>query len=295
MMSNKICAITGATGFLGRNISNKMSTAGWSVLRLQRQEKIGAETANDIIPFKLGAKIDPSHLKGVDLLIHCAYDFSCTDWNKVKEINIEGTKTLFEAALSAGVNTLVYISSMHAFKGCRTMYGKAKLDVEEYVIGHGGIIIRPGTLYIEQDGKLYGGLRGETLQLFETLFRSTPVVPILYSREPTIYTTHIDDLCDLIKEVISRKDLIDKPICAVNMKPMTIKQFLIKIKERQHKKRVFFIPVPWQIPWLLLMLLERINIKLSFRSEAIMGFIDQNPKPDFSMFKLLKTQMRSFD
>ncbi len=293
-MSDKTCAVTGSTGFLGRSITNKMKASGWSVLRLQRQKIIGAETGDAIIPFKLGEKIDSSSLEGVNLLIHCAYDFSLNSWEKIQEININGTKLLFDAANEAKVGLTVFISSMHAFEGCRTLYGKAKLAGEKYVIDHGGIVIRPGTLYIEKDDKLYGGQAGGTLQLFEKLFRITPVIPILYSRKPTIYTSHIDDLCALIEEAVSKKDIIDKPICAVNMTPMTIKQFLIKIKERQHKNKVLFIPVPWRIPWLLLVFLERINIKLSFRSESILGFIDQNPDPDFSPFENLKTRIRSF-
>lgn len=291
-MPKKTCAITGSTGFLGLSIVKKMNAAGWSVVRLQRQKTKEEDTNDTIVPFKLGEEIDPASLSGVSLLVHCAYDISCTDWNKVKEINIEGTKSLLNAARSAGVSQIIYISSMHAFEGCNTMYGKAKLEVEKTVIKHGGIVIRPGTIYIEKDGILYGGQGGGTLHMFEKLFNITPVVPILHSKEPTIYTSHLDDLLALIEEAISTDKVLDAPICAVNEHPHTLKQFLTMIKNRKHQKKVFFIPIPWRLPWLMLILLER--LKLPIRAESILGFFDQNPEPDFSWHKLLRTRFRSF-
>lgn len=256
------------------------------------------KTADDgdekIVFFSMGEEVRTETLMNVDVLIHCAYDFSCKNWQQIEEININGTKRLFDAAVKAKVGLIVFVSSMHAFNGCRTLYGKAKLAGEEYAIRYGGIVIRPGTLYLEEQGKLYGGVGGQTLQSFEKLFSISPVLPILYSKEPTMYTSHIHDLCSLIEEAISINKVIDRPVCAVNEKPLTLKQFLIKIKDRQHNKNVLFIPLPWQIPWALLLFLEKIHIKLPFRSDSILSFFDQNPDPDFSIFEHFKTRIRPF-
>jgi nucleoside-diphosphate-sugar epimerase len=288
------CAVTGATGFLGHHIVQKMKESGWSVKKLQRKKTRVEETDDEIIFFSMGEKVDPESLANVDVLIHCAYDFSCNTWNKIKEININGTKLLFEAAKKANVSRIIFISSMHAFEGCRTMYGQAKLAGEKYTFDHGGIVIRPGTLYINKNDKLYGGQGGETLQFFEKIFRISPVVPILYSKEPTVYTSHLYDFLALIEEAVTIDKVLKNPICAVNERPLTIKQFLTKIKDRQNKKIVLFIPVPWHIPWFLLVLLERMNFKLPFHSESILTFFDQNPHPDFSTFEYFKTTFRSF-
>jgi nucleoside-diphosphate-sugar epimerase len=293
-MSKGTCAVTGATGFLGRHIAQKMKESGWNIKKMQRKKGRGEDTGDEIIFFSLGEKIDPKSMVDVDLLIHCAYDFRYNSWDTIREVNINGTKSLFEAAQKANVALIVFISSMHAFEGCRTMYGRAKLAGEQFTFEHGGVVIRPGTLYLEEHGKLYGGVGGQTLQSFQKLFNISPVLPILYSKKPTMYTSHIHDLCSLIEEAVAVNKVLDKPVCAVNEKPLTLKQFLIKIKDRQNRKNVFFIPLPWQIPWVLLLFLEKMNIKLSFRSESILTFFDQNPKPDFSTFEYLKTRIRSF-
>jgi nucleoside-diphosphate-sugar epimerase len=288
------CAITGTTGFLGRHIAKRMKKYGWSVIKMQRRKTSISDSDDKSVRFSLGENIDPKELENVDILIHCAYDFSCNNMDSINEINISGTRMLFDAAEKAKVGLIVFISSMHAFEGCKTMYGKAKLAGEKCVLDHKGIVIRPGTLYLEENGKLYGGVGGQTMQSFEKLFSISPVVPILYSKKPTMYTTHIHDLCDLIAEAVSVHKLIDRPICAVNENPLTLKQFLLKIKRRQNGKNVMFIPLPWQIPWIMLILLEKMNIKLPFRSDSILSFFDQNPDPDFSTFKHLKTRIRAF-
>jgi nucleoside-diphosphate-sugar epimerase len=293
-MSKGVCAVTGATGFLGRHIADKMRTSGLSVIKLQRKKDAGDGSNEETIYFALGQKIDAQALAHVDVLIHCAYDFSCTSWDEINEINIKGTRLLFESAKKANVGPIIFISSMHAFEGCRTLYGKAKLAGEKCALDYGGIVIRPGTSYLEENGKLFGGLGGKTLQSFEKLFRITPVIPILYSNKSVIYTSHVHDLCALIEESISKHSVLVKPICGVNEKPLTLKQFLVKIKDRQIKRKVLFIPVPWQIPWLFLSLLETCRIKLPFQSDSILTFFDQNPDPDFSSFKLLKTRFRAF-
>jgi nucleoside-diphosphate-sugar epimerase len=293
-MSKKTCAVTGTTGFLGHHIAQRMKESGYDVKRLQRKKEGGKETGEEIILFSLGKEVDPKSLADIDVLIHCAYDFRCISWETIREVNVNGTKLLFEAAKKAKVGLVVFVSSMHAFEGCRTMYGQAKLAGEKCTLEQEGVVIRPGTIYIEKDDTLYGGQGGGTLQFFEKLFRILPVVPILYSKEPTVYTSHLDDLLALVEEVASKNKALVKPICAVNENPLTLKQFLVKIKERQLKKHVLFIPVPWQIPWLLLVVLEKLKVKLPFRSESILTFFDQNPEPDFSMFKHLRTRIRPF-
>ncbi|RJQ56228.1 MAG: NAD(P)-dependent oxidoreductase [Nitrospiraceae bacterium] len=293
-MSKGTCAVTGATGFLGHHIAQKMKESGWSVIKMQRKKDRGTDSDDKIIHFSLGDKIDPASLADVDLLIHCAYDFKCNNPDTIRDININGTKLLLEAAKKAKVGLIVFISSMHAFEGCRTMYGRAKLAGEQNTFEQGGVVIRPGTIYVDKKNKLYGGQGGGTLQFFEKLFRILPIVPILYSKRPTVYTSHLDDLLALVEEVASKNKAIVKPICAVNEKPLTLKQFLVKIKDRQVKKNVLFIPVPWQIPWFLLIILEKIKFKLPFRSESILTFFDQNPAPDFSVFEHLKTRIRPF-
>jgi hypothetical protein len=94
-----------------------------------------------------------------------------------------------------------------------------------------------------------------------------------YSQKPTVYISHIEDVYNLIEEAVATNRAIDKPICAVNKNPLTLKAFLSMIKDRRRKKAVLFIPVPWRIIWFLLLLLEKVKVTLFFPSEAVFNFL----------------------
>lgn len=293
-MNKGRCAITGTTGFLGGYLAEKMKESGWNVRKLQRNTDDDGDDNYEVSYFSLDKKPNPESLSETDVLIHCAYDFSCTSWEDINEINVKGTNRLFEAATEAGVKKIVFISSIHSFDGCRTMYGRAKLASEKAAFDHGAIVLRPDTIYGEANGKLFGGQGGNSLQLFSKLFKILPVMPIPYSPKPTVYTSHIDDICSLIEESITSETVIDRPVYAVNENIYTLKQFFKIMKDKGEKKNVLFLPVPWKIVWFLLLALEKIKIKLSFRSESILIFFDQNPDPDLSVMDRFNTKIRPF-
>ncbi len=95
-----------------------------------------ADTKASVIPFQLGSKIDPGFFQGADALIHCAWDMRATGWDEIHKTNVLGSIRLFEAAANEGVGKLTFISSISAFEGCQSMYGQAKLEVEEAVFKH---------------------------------------------------------------------------------------------------------------------------------------------------------------
>ena len=76
--------------------------------------------------FKLGEPIDPQALKNCRALIHCAYDFSKVSWKDIYSTNVRGSELLLHAAQQAGVERLMFISTISAFTGCRSLYGKGE-------------------------------------------------------------------------------------------------------------------------------------------------------------------------
>src|SRR5262245_43665470 len=95
----RICAVTGAGGYVGGCIKNYFLQHGWEVLELTRQPKPGTRAA----AFRLGADLDPATLAGVKALVHCAYDFDPLRWQEIRAVNVEGARKVFQAAHTAGV------------------------------------------------------------------------------------------------------------------------------------------------------------------------------------------------
>ena len=110
---------------MGGRLKAHLQRRGWRIIEWTRQPAPGSNG----VPFQLGQTIDPHSLTGVGALVHCAYDFAPSRWKEIETINITGSERLFQAARAAGVAKIVCISSLSAFAGCRSLYGKAKLRV----------------------------------------------------------------------------------------------------------------------------------------------------------------------
>ena len=130
--------------------------SGWRVTAWTRQPEPGTGA----VAFRLGQEVDPNRLKGAHALVHCAYDFGPRRWEDITAINVTGSQKLLAAGREAGVRSVVFISSLSAFAGCRSLYGKAKLEIESAAQAIGAHIIRPGLVYCDSPGGMFGRLVG---------------------------------------------------------------------------------------------------------------------------------------
>ena len=270
MSGKKICAITGSNGYVGGCIKNYFAANGWEFLELTRQPKPGTRT----VPFQLGVEISPSALAGVDTLVHCAYDFKPLRWDEIRAVNVAGTGKLFRAARGADVKNSVCISSISAYDGCRSLYGKAKLEIEKIALDHGGQVIRPGLVYGSGPGGMFGRL---TQQI-----QKSAIIPLIGDGSQIQFLVHEEDLSAFIERyACGAVKTPPKILTAANEEPWPFKQLLREIARGQNKK-VKFIPLPWRLVWAGLKSAEICGLKLNFRSDSLVSLMHQNPAPDFA-------------
>lgn len=264
-----VCAITGSSGYVGSCIKHYFDSHGWKTLEITRRPKCSTKG----ITFRLGETIPPASLSGVNTLVHCAYDLELLGWKAIYSVNVLGTQKLFQAARSAGVQKIVYISSISAFDGCRSLYGKAKLETETIALAHNALVIRPGLVYGSNPGGMFGKL---TLQV-----RKSSIIPLIGSSLKQ-FLLHQEDLSRFIALYASNRfEIQPRVLTAADPNPLPFKQLLLQIAS-QLGKRVKFIPVPWQLVWGGLKTAELCGLKTNFRSDSLIGLIYQNPGPDFS-------------
>ena len=108
--------VTGAGGFLGgRTVEMLRERYGWDVVSLVREPKGAARLArwpHDILIGDVCVREDIDRaLKGCTAVGHCAVG---TSWkaDETRRVTVEGTRTVAEAALAAGVRRFVHISSL---------------------------------------------------------------------------------------------------------------------------------------------------------------------------------------
>jgi len=109
--------ITGATGFLGRNLCEHLSSQGYALRALARPTS-DTEFLKDLnVDIAAGDVTDPEAVKaamqGCDYVVHAAAHFRL--WGPPEPFittNVDGTHNILEAALSAGVKRFVHISTI---------------------------------------------------------------------------------------------------------------------------------------------------------------------------------------
>lgn len=171
--------VTGANGYVGSQLRDHFSRQGWTVYSLVREQRWPHPSSDLVIPFSLENGVDPARLRGIDVLVHCAYDFRATRWKEIYRTNVAGSLRLFEAAHEAGVKRIVLISTMSAFEGCASMYGRAKLEIERAAGGGDVAAVRPGLVYGQGAEGMVGAL--------DRFVRVSRVAPIFGGGKQKLY------------------------------------------------------------------------------------------------------------
>ena len=265
--------ITGAHGYLGSSLAAFLRESGHEVIGLVR--RISGDSALDEERlYRLGESIDSRTLEDLDVLVHCAYDFSLAKWAEIERVNVGGTAQLLDASRRAGIERIVLISTISAFDGCKSMYGRAKLEMEKSTAQRNGIAVRPGLLYGRYRRGLFNTLAGLTLKL--------PVVPLVGYGDQPQYLAHVDDVSGLVLSLAQSPDLRSYPrtITAANPTPYTLRRIL-QFVAKSHGLKRFFLPVPSLFIWGMLRLVELVDLPLGFRSDSIVSLGNQDPDPIF--------------
>ncbi len=267
-------AITGTHGWVGGCLARYFREQGWRVHGLVRRPSATALEVGDEAAFRLGEEISPGTLAGTEALIHCAYDFAPRAWPEIEATNVEGTRRLFAAAKEAGVPRAVLISTMSAFSEAKSLYGRAKLAMEKIAAAQGALILRPGLVYGDRAGGMYGSLVAQV--------RKSGVIPLIGGGTQVLYLVHEQDLSELARRFCAREfPAPPEPVTAAHEQPWTFREILEEIARRLGRKPKL-IGVPWKLVWLVLKTAETLGLRLGFRSDSLISLVNQNPKPDFS-------------
>jgi nucleoside-diphosphate-sugar epimerase len=281
--SSRRCLITGSTGYVGSQIRARLEADGWHVTELRRNPG----SSEGAIRFQLGDAIAPGKLTGHSALVHCAYDFRQISWEDIASVNVRGSELLLRAAVKAGVRQIVFISSISAYEGCRSLYGRAKLDIEHINQTLGGWNIRPGLVYGNAPGAMFGRL---VLKAQKSKF-----IPLPGNGRQRQYLVHESDLCAAVCRCVEpARTACTSTVTVAHERPWTLRELLSEIASGLGNE-VFFFPVPWRLAWAALRLGEILRIPLDFRSDSLMSLVHQNPIPTFNSFELLGVRCRPFE
>ena len=173
--------VTGAAGFIGSHLVDRLVGEGWQVRVLIHRAKMPEhpnieQVSGDIRNFDLLKNA----LKDTATLFHLASALGSRqiDKKEFREVNAEGTKVVLEAARAAGVKRIVHFSSAGILGHVKTgsaadeayppdpwdIYDRTKLEGERMAVEAAGrgqdvVIIRPGWVYGPGDRRTFKLIR----------------------------------------------------------------------------------------------------------------------------------------
>jgi nucleoside-diphosphate-sugar epimerase len=172
--------VTGATGFVGSHIAERLIATGWEVAALVRSPDrpswLDAIPGAKKIRGSLAARATlEDAVKDADCIVHCAGLVKARSEAEYFGTNVEGTRTLLDAALAAcrGLKRFVHISSQAAHGPAPdgrpvsedappapiTPYGRSKLESERVVLARKDdipvTVIRPPAVYGPRDRDIF--------------------------------------------------------------------------------------------------------------------------------------------
>jgi nucleoside-diphosphate-sugar epimerase len=276
-------AVTGANGYLGSRLVQRLRADGARVVEISRRPAPGRP---DAVAYSLEEGGDLHGLSGVDVLVHAAYDFSVHTASAIRERNVEGSRRLFDAAARAGITRIVFISTMSAFAGCRSLYGLAKLQIEDDVRRRGGVVIRPGLVF---GGSPLGGMLGA----LERAVLASRVLPVPSGGNQRLFLADEADVADVVGRAAEQPYEATAPIVEANSMPWTLADILRTLGQAHGRSPLVF-PVPWPLVLVALKAVELTGLSLRLRSDSLVSLVNQDPSPSFAALERLGVVFRPF-
>ena len=141
MKHNKIpskIVITGANGFVGRNVGKLFAKKGIEVIGIVRKGKASSITFGiPIISDNLSEKYLVYRLKGCSALLHFIGKGKQTVDSDYEKINVELTKNAVNLCKKAGIKKIIYISGLGVHKATTFGYFISKYKAEQEIINSG--------------------------------------------------------------------------------------------------------------------------------------------------------------
>lgn len=244
--------ITGATGFVGRNLVRRLMQTEYPVrclLPANRTRRLpwdaDAPNAPEII---IGSVLDEESVyqavTGAHTIIHLE---SAQWWGRQRDferLDIAGTRNVIAAARAARVGRIITISQLGASPSSAYMLHRYKGQVEELVRSSGlaYTILRSGLTFGEED---------TFINYIALMLRSNPLFYLMPGYgEVVLHPLYVQDLVTCIERSLELVSVVDQTLEVGGPEYTTLQDMLLTIMRVTRMRRLLISVPPYALRWL---------------------------------------------
>ncbi len=191
--------VTGATGFVGQHLMDRLRERGATIRPLVRDVRDAARLRGLHVEPVVGDVTNPAALAramtGVDTVIHLAAITVERGAATFERVNARGARHMVDAARNAGVARFLYLSVNGARDDSRYPYPRSKWRGEQAVVASGipYAVLRPSLIF---------GRGDHFCAALASLARRSPVVPIVGDGKSLFQPVWVEDVCSCILKAL---------------------------------------------------------------------------------------------
>jgi UDP-glucose 4-epimerase len=250
--------VTGATGFIGKNLTQRLLREGFTVYALVRRTSNTALLSSQGVNLLYGDVGDCASLEvlrphSFDMMFHCAGSVQNKDRKELRRVNVAGTENICRCALRDGVKKVVYISSVAVVSGNEDVplteelpykasnpYGRSKIEAEKKALaarkeGLPMVIVRPPMVYGEGEPHLLG-------LMLSLLYRR--LLPIPARGDYKLHLVYVHNVVDAIMTMIKDDAFLEGTFFVADKEVLTVREILTALSQGLGIRPPVSVPEP---------------------------------------------------
>ncbi len=238
-MKEEIVGVTGGTGFVGRNIVERLLAEKWNVRCLARKPQDAKDLKKQGIEVYKGdvvdkSSIDKSFFHSLTYVIHLVGIIKELDNQTFERVHFEGTKNIADLAKEAVVKKFIHMSGLGTRPNAKSKYHSTKWMAEEYLreSGLNYTIFRPSIIF---------GPNDEFINTFIRMIKLSPVIPVLKSGK--LQPIYVGDVAHCFVQSLSNPETDKRTFEIGGKEKLTIEGIIKTIMRVLDTERVL-IPIP---------------------------------------------------
>jgi len=271
-------AITGATGFVGREVVRQAVAAGYPLRAIVRDPREARGLAEAGVELFHGNVIHAPTLEGAftgcKAVIHLVGIINEWKENTFQRTHVDATTNVLDAAKRAGVKRFVHMSALGTRADAVSRYHQTKWAAEEAVrkSGLAWTILRPSLIY---------GPGDRSVNVLAKLVRLSPLVPVLGNGNSKVQPIAVENVAASFVAAIRNDGAVGKTYDLCGPAAFTWNELYDQLLTVQHLRRPK-LHVPLPVARLQAALIEKMSPYPPFNREQVIMSTEDNvgdPRP----------------